>query len=159
GDTWIHGVGSDPTKVSQFRELSRLRREWLEDMKPVTSEPRFGAFSRALIMVPEHTWGMDIKLHLNDFEHYAREPFNVARNRPNFQKFESSWQEQRDYLEMAVNALGDSHEGEEARQRLAKIVPINRISRTFKKSPIPRRYLRRPISSWALTRPAVRSIG
>ena len=30
GDSWIHGVGSDPVKVSQFRELLRLRKEWLK---------------------------------------------------------------------------------------------------------------------------------
>ena len=30
GDTWIHGIGSDPIKVSRYRELLRLRMEWLE---------------------------------------------------------------------------------------------------------------------------------
>ena len=29
GDTWIYGVGSDPGKVARYRELCRLRREWL----------------------------------------------------------------------------------------------------------------------------------
>src|SRR5262249_34195 len=111
-------------KVSQFRELSRLRREWLEHKKPITGEPRFGAFSRALMMLPEHTWGMDIKMHLNDYEHYARDHFNTARTRPNFQKFQSSPPGQRDYLKTAVDALGDTHEGQEARHRLARIVPI-----------------------------------
>ena len=29
GDTWIYGVGSDPGKVARYRELCRLRQEWL----------------------------------------------------------------------------------------------------------------------------------
>ena len=38
GDTWIHGVGSDPIKVSRFRELLRLRRQWLSTGKASYSD-------------------------------------------------------------------------------------------------------------------------
>ena len=31
GDTWIHGAGSDPLKISQFRALSRLHTGWVAD--------------------------------------------------------------------------------------------------------------------------------
>ncbi|MBE0698726.1 MAG: glycoside hydrolase, partial [Anaerolineaceae bacterium] len=30
GDTWIHGAGTDPKKEAGYRELSRLRRQWLK---------------------------------------------------------------------------------------------------------------------------------
>ena len=30
GDTWIHGVPSDPVKVSRYREVARFRRELIE---------------------------------------------------------------------------------------------------------------------------------
>src|SRR5262249_7684728 len=75
GDTWIHGVGSDPLKVSRFRELLRLRNEWLEADPSLAHNKKFSAFSRFLLMVPEHTWGMDIKMHLKEFATYAAEPF------------------------------------------------------------------------------------
>ena len=29
GDTWIYGVPSDPVKVARYREVCRLRREWI----------------------------------------------------------------------------------------------------------------------------------
>src|SRR5450759_3881396 len=67
GDTWIHGGGTDPLKISQFRQLLRWRNKLLE-MKPVDfNEVAFNEFSRRLLLIPEHTWGMDIKTHLGDF--------------------------------------------------------------------------------------------
>jgi len=56
GDTWIQGVGTDPSKVSQFRELLRLRRRWSAEgqLDPASRESR--NFHRALLLIPEHTW-------------------------------------------------------------------------------------------------------
>src|SRR5262249_7221296 len=33
GDTWIHGVASDPLKLARYREVTRLRRDWLAQGK------------------------------------------------------------------------------------------------------------------------------
>ena len=55
GDTWIHGAGSDPLMIARFRELSRLRKEWISKGSLVengTSDLEFGKF---LLCVPEHT--------------------------------------------------------------------------------------------------------
>ncbi|MBA3072876.1 MAG: DUF5054 domain-containing protein [Anaerolineae bacterium] len=123
GDTWIHGVGSDPIKVSRYRELLRLRCEWLENKKVNYSDKRFINFNRRLLLVPEHTWGMDEKTFLGDHENYAAEKFELARGLPNFKKFESSWVEKRSNIQKAVNALEDSPLAEEARQRLERIRP------------------------------------
>ncbi len=123
GDTWIHGVGSDPIKVSRFRELLRLRCEWLTSKKVNYSDKRFFNFNRRLLLVPEHTWGMDEKTYLGDHENYSAEKFKVARGLPNFKKFESSWVEKRSIIQKAVNALEDSPLAEEARQRLESIRP------------------------------------
>ncbi|MCX6056317.1 MAG: DUF5054 domain-containing protein [Chloroflexi bacterium] len=57
GDTWIHGIGSDPIKVSRYRELLRLRSEWLNGGKTSYVDGRFLNFNRRLLLVPEHTWG------------------------------------------------------------------------------------------------------
>src|SRR5512133_2441047 len=123
GDTWIHGLGSDPIKVSRYRELLRLRLQWLKEKKADYKDVRFFNFSRKLMLVPEHTWGMDEKTHLDDHEAYSAESFKKARSKPNFKKFESSWVEKRAYIHNAVNALEDSPLAAEARQRLEEIRP------------------------------------
>ncbi len=123
GDTWIHGVGTDPRKVAQFRELSRLRREWLDSGKVKPENRDFAAFSRFLLMIPEHTWGLDEKTHLTDFFNYDAERFTKARHAANFKKMEASWQEQRAYVTRAVQALGQSALATEALKRLKAIEP------------------------------------
>jgi Domain of unknown function (DUF5054) len=120
GDTWIHGVGTDPTKVSQFRELSRLRKGWVASN---ADDENLGAFSRSLMMVAEHTWGMDEKTHLVDYTHYDAEDFQAARKLPNFQKFEASWAEQREYISDALAALGNTPIADAANMHLSVITP------------------------------------
>jgi len=103
GDTWIQGVGTDPTKVSQYRELLRLRHLWMRDAQ--IDKGTLDKLHHSLLMIPEHTWGMDLKTHLQDYEHYETEALVAARDLPNFQVFERSWDEQRAYVEEAVKAL------------------------------------------------------
>lgn len=122
GDTWIHGVGSDPTKVSQFRELLRLRTSWLETGQVQPDSEAFERFQRFLLLVPEHTWGMDEKTHLADYAAYARSQFMQARGQENFRKFEASWKEQRDFIRQAVEAL-PSELAVQARSALGAIRP------------------------------------
>ena len=124
GDTWIHGVGSDPIKVSRYRELLRLRLGWLHEKKVSYADTQFFNFNRRLMMVPEHTWGMDEKTHLDDHEAYEAASFRAARSKPNFRKFESSWVEKRAYITNALNALEDSPLGAESRARLEAIRPL-----------------------------------
>ncbi len=123
GDTWIHGVGTDPKKVSRFRELLRLRREWLERGEASANSGPLAEFSRYLLMVPEHTWGLDEKLYLSDYSTYSNEELKLARQKLNFQKFEASWEEQREYLNSAVKALENTPLAQEARKRLETLEP------------------------------------
>ena len=123
GDTWIHGVGSDPIKVSQFRELLRLRTHWLVENPDIHDQKWFRDFQNALLLIPEHTWGMDEKTFLRDHEHYAADSFSVARCKPNFDIFASSWVEKRAYVQGAVNTLKDSRYAEPACQHLQAIRP------------------------------------
>jgi hypothetical protein len=115
GDTWIHGGGSDPKKISQFRELLRFRRDREAD-------PLLDEFNRSLLMIPEHTWGMDIKTHLKDYEHFSAAQFRSARALPNFQAVEQSWQEQRNYIHEAITALGPL--ADDARTQIQTLTPI-----------------------------------
>ena len=99
GDSWIHGVGTDPAKMSQFRALCRM----FYDMPDGEDKQILG---QGLIMIPEHTWGLNVHLHLGDHEHYDKIAFNEIRKcGTNFINMEKSWQEQRNYLSDSVNNL------------------------------------------------------
>jgi hypothetical protein len=123
GDTWIHGVGSDPKKVSRFRELCRLRRQWLASGQARPDDPHIQAFSRALLLVPEHTWGMDEKIYLGDYQNYARAEFDSLRASPRYQNFAASWAEQRAYIDTALAALDGTALAEQARGALRQLEP------------------------------------
>jgi len=100
GDSWIHGVGSDPQKLARFRALQR-HHESFETITPARRD-----FGRALCMVAEHTWGVDIKTYLRDETAWNRAEFEVARARdPRFAFVEASWAEQRAYLDRALAHL------------------------------------------------------
>jgi hypothetical protein len=123
GDTWIHGVGTDPVKISQFREMCRLREQWISENRVSLDSKPFTDFSASLLMVPEHTWGLDEKTHLNDYVNYSPDQLGRARDQSPFKTLESSWAEQRAYLRQAVDALGRSPLADEVQNRLSEIAP------------------------------------
>lgn len=145
GDTWIHGLGTDPAKMAAFRELCRQRAGWLATGQTKGCEKAFNAFSRKLLQVPEHTWGLDEKTHLGDYVNYRRPEFEAARRRDvvvapipagmeayakflrpgerRFSTFEASWAEQRSYLEDARAALAGTPLAAAAESALAAIKP------------------------------------
>jgi len=55
---------------------------------------------------------MDIKTHLKDWKNYAPARFTKVRGHANFKKVESSWGEQRCYVDQAVAALPPDLRGE-----------------------------------------------
>ena len=101
GDTWIHGVGSDPQKLSQYRALLRLAPSFPE-------EERRRMFSQ-LVMIPEHTWGLNEQVHLVENRDYTRERFDHVRANYKYKKMELSWAEQRRFVLDAVNVLGEEY--------------------------------------------------
>ena len=123
GDTWIHGAGTDPTKVSRYRQLARLRREWLEHSLGDEDRGHVERFSQRLIMIPEHTWGMDEKTHMLDHTNYLDADLAVLRQTDAAKKFEASWTEQRNYLTQALAALAGSPLADEAQIWLDQTVP------------------------------------
>jgi hypothetical protein len=123
GDTWIHGVGTDPKKISQFREICRMRSRWVDASQNSLDDKLFTDFSRWLLMVPEHTWGLDEKTHLDDYTNYQPHQLAQSRQQANFKKLERSWAEQRAYLRLAVQALGSSPLADEVQIRLNDIEP------------------------------------
>lgn len=121
GDTWVHGAGSDPRKLAEFRELCRLRHGWVAGGLPGDG-PELRDFSRALLLVPEHTWGLDVKTFLPDTASYARPAFDAARAGASFRMMEDSWAEQRAYLTSAVAALPPEL-AQQARAGLGQLAP------------------------------------
>ncbi|MEC0090861.1 DUF5054 domain-containing protein [Paenibacillus macquariensis] len=127
GDTWIQGTASDPLKVARFRELLRLRDKWVSTGSLDPESESYGKFCNRLLLIPEHTWGLDEKKYLSDNVNYAATDFKAARLKDHikneelqgpyyefnqfarmdrsYRHFESSWEEQRAYLEQAVSAL------------------------------------------------------
>ncbi|UAL52064.1 DUF5054 domain-containing protein [Metabacillus dongyingensis] len=160
GDTWIHGAGTDPKKVAEYRELIRLRNTWITQGRLEEDSEEFKEFSDWLLLIPEHTWGLDEKKYLNDYKHYAKQDFKSARERDLISKdavpdkygyigsfamhefdnmskqlfsttwenrsyslFESSWKEQRGFLQKAVGALS-SDKQQEVKAALEALVPV-----------------------------------
>lgn len=80
-DSWIHGVATDPKKVAQYRELLRLRNQWISEGKLDAASDEYQQFSDWLLLIPEHTWGLDEKKYLNDYKNYAKQDFHQARKR------------------------------------------------------------------------------
>lgn len=105
GDTWIHGVGTDPQKAARYRELCRLRQGWIKDGRLEEGGAADLRFGEPLLLTAEHTWGMDLKTHLKDWKNYTPARFARVRGDANFKKVESSWTEQRGYGDQAIAAL------------------------------------------------------
>jgi hypothetical protein len=123
GDTWIHGAGSDPLKVARFRELSRLRKSWLKDKSLQFGDSTDLAFGIPLLTVAEHTWGLDVKKSLMDYNIYKQEDFRMARSKPNFKRMEQSWEEKRAYIDTSIAQLPKERSAE-AKTKLESLKPV-----------------------------------
>jgi hypothetical protein len=129
GDTWIHGIATDPLKTARFKKLIRLKDEWIRRGFLDISGETYSRFMEQLLLVAEHTWGMDSKIHLQDYTNWKKEDFMKARaadsvqveklssknrlilnamgNPPaaTYSGFEASHQEQRNYITTSVSLL------------------------------------------------------
>ncbi|KQW06308.1 hypothetical protein ASC66_07265 [Leifsonia sp. Root4] len=149
GDTWIHGVASDPVQTARLRALLRLRASWIERGTLLPGTPECDGFSDGLLLIPEHTWGEDLKTYLPDYVNYEKADFRRARaadvidpsansaefdlhawaysEHPGAQglrysSFERSWAEQRAHLDRALAFLSPERLAE-ARAALAETEP------------------------------------
>ncbi len=121
GDTWIYGVSSDPVKLARYRELLRLRGEWLNQNKFKIGDEVDLAFLSRFSLAPEHTWGTDTKTWL-DFDHYTPDALVQMLDHPKYKVVASSWVEKRDDIEAGVQALPTALRAE-ANERVASLRP------------------------------------
>lgn len=106
GDTWIYGVGSDPGKVARYRELSRLRKEWLLEKRFLVGDALDLALSSRLILAPEHNWGLSTGQYLKHPEVYSPAELVKARvTMPAFQKMDDEWNAKRRDIDIAMETL------------------------------------------------------
>ena len=104
GDTWIHGVPSDPIKISRYREMARLRREWLSQGKLHSGDAVDLALLRRLTLAAEHGTGTDTKLYL-DYDHYKPADLAQVLNLPGYKSMTTSWAEKRQDIEESIASL------------------------------------------------------
>lgn len=121
GDTWIHGIASDPLKVARYREAARLRRKWIAQGKFQLGDATDLALLRRMLLETEHTWGTDTKTWL-DFDHYS--PRDLARmlHTRNYEVVQFSWKEKRQDLFDGISALPQPLR-DEAQTALATLAP------------------------------------
>lgn len=79
GDTWIHGIASDPLKTARLKRMLALIERWLEQGSLRRGSAEYEGAMEALLLVCEHTWGMDTKKHLLDFTNWTKADFQRAR--------------------------------------------------------------------------------
>jgi Domain of unknown function (DUF5054) len=97
GDTWIHGVASDPLKLARYREVARLRQAWLAQQKFQAGDATDLALLRHVLLEVEHTWGTDTKTWL-DFDHYTPHDLAEMLHTKNYEVVQHSWAEKRQDL-------------------------------------------------------------
>lgn len=123
GDTWLYGCSSDPLKLAQFRAMSRLRKECLQNSKCNPNDKNFKDFNRFLLKLGEHTWGTDVKIHLHDFKNWSNAQFTAAKTQSNYVNLVGSWIEQRSFVDMALAALGPNELALAIHEELKELVP------------------------------------
>lgn len=123
GDTWIYGPASDPGKVARYRELCRLRQEWLADGRLHTGDTVDVAFTSRLILMPEHNWGLSTGQYLKNPNIYTVNQLRKARvEKPEFQKMDDEWAAKRRNVDIAVLTLSPALQ-QEANSRLEALKP------------------------------------
>ena len=104
GDTWIHGIASDPRKLARYREVARLRQSWLAQGTLAVGDATDVALLRHLLLEVEHTWGTDTKTWL-DFDHYVPKDLVTMLDTKNYKVVQFSWQEKRENLFAGIATL------------------------------------------------------
>jgi hypothetical protein len=104
GDTWIHGIASDPLKVARYREVSRLRQRWISAGSFAAGDATDIVLLRHLLLEVEHTWGTDTKTWL-DFDNYVPRDLRSMLDTRNYKVVEFSWSEKRQDLFSGIDTL------------------------------------------------------
>ena len=97
GDTWIHGAGTDPLKMSRYRNVLRQ----IEDIDISGRD-----LTDSLMLVAEHTWGKDIKCFFDNKTDFTYGEMDRLKDTDKYKDVVASWNEQREYVFSAEKKLG-----------------------------------------------------
>ncbi len=122
GDTWIHGIASDPLKVARYREVARLRQSWIKQGKIHVGDATDLALLRRLLLEVEHTWGTDTKTWL-DFNNLKPDDLDKMIATKNYQVVQFSWKEKRQDLLDGIATLPEPLKIE-AQQAIDRLKPV-----------------------------------
>lgn len=105
GDTWMYGIASDSKKIAEFRQLVRLRNKWIGEGKLVPGSEADINFVVPLLLTTEHTWGIDVKSFLGNYDKYQfdKNPEFLLTEAARFS--EKSWNERRAFIWQAIAEL------------------------------------------------------
>ncbi|GBF87719.1 hypothetical protein Rsub_00430 [Raphidocelis subcapitata] len=130
GDTWVYGSACDPLRIAQYRAALRARARCVRDPDCDSESPAFYRFSRLIIKVAEHTWGLAFLQTIGDVANYTnaylRQRLEDLEGEAGYARAVESWQRQRDYVKWAVEELPPGHPvraeyESDARQRLSAL--------------------------------------
>jgi len=105
GDTWMYGIASEPRMIAELRQLLRLRNQWIKDNKLVPQSQVDIRFCIPLLLIAEHTWGLDVKTFLRNFDIYEFDKYSAFTQSAAYQYIERSWDEKREKILEAVAVL------------------------------------------------------
>ena len=123
GDTWIEGTASDPRKVAEMRALMRARTKCLEiETACSLSDSRIFNSSVLMLKLGEHTWGLS---SVFDTIHWSNEQFYTMledkTKNINLTHGVLSWQEQRNFSYLTIDALGSHTLATQMKHELSQI--------------------------------------
>jgi len=130
GDTWIHGVPSDPVKICRYREMARLRQEWIADAKMRSGDAVDLALLRRLTLAVEHGTGADTKLFI-DYDHYKPSDLAQVLRLPGYKAMTTSWAEKRQDIDESIATL-PAHLRSQAVQRLHRLTAEQPLAKALK---------------------------
>ncbi|CAD5114874.1 DgyrCDS3907 [Dimorphilus gyrociliatus] len=124
GDVWIQGVQSDTRKTQLYRHLTRAFAKCLSAKKCDYTDHRFYNASRFLIKLGEHTWGLN---SVFDTIHWRNDQFEAVRKeKKSLIDGELSWIEQKQFVQLTIDALGNHSLAEKIKNNwhgMSAIVP------------------------------------
>ena len=94
GDTWIHGVGTDPKKIAGYRSL----------LRNIKNYDKFDLDDN-LLLVPEHTCGLNVQMNFPYTDCYGCDELEKYKDDDKYQRIEKSWEEQRNYVKKAAEVV------------------------------------------------------
>ncbi|XP_076091967.1 uncharacterized protein LOC143063623 [Mytilus galloprovincialis] len=104
GDTWIQGISSDPYKLTFQRTFQTGLELCFHSNECNYTDPRIKDAVRFLVKVPEHTWGLP---SVRDNINWTNVAFQKALTGSNYRNCVMAWQEQREFLHVALDKLGN----------------------------------------------------